>query len=84
MKAESLLLVREVGSGCPLFFVLGLRRARIGQVWDQRGAAHRVLWPISSGQVPVCSGLTQRLGYGPGSRQEVTAQLEGHWADSGP
>lgn len=48
MKAESLLLVREVGSGGPLFF-LGLRNGQSGTGWGLEECCPWVFLSISSG-----------------------------------
>lgn len=60
MKAESLLLVREVGSEAPLFF-LGLRSGQSGAGWGLEECCPWVFLSISRGQVPVCPRLGQRL-----------------------
>lgn len=62
MKAESLLLVREVGSWCPLFF-LGLRSGQSGADLGLEEYCHRVFCPfLVVGPVAMCPRLSQRLG----------------------
>ena len=88
VEAESLLMMREGGSGCPPSVFLDLRSFWSWQVWDWGSAAYRVLLSISSGQILTHPGLPGApvRGWGEGREpgQEVTAGLQGHWAHCGP